>query len=128
MADLSVGAWDELHESEASQASVFCFDNVFIEKSCLFVDLVCFFSLLLRVALFLNATRSDRSVHCFPLTKKVDQCNGSLFGACYDSKRHKAIVVQDRITRKTCELAVCQYVHCLRWVSLRVPSLKESLL
>ena len=27
MADHSVGAWDELHESEASEASVFCFDN-----------------------------------------------------------------------------------------------------
>ena len=27
MADHSVGAWDELHESEASEASMFCFDN-----------------------------------------------------------------------------------------------------
>ena len=27
MADHSVGARDELHESEASEASVFCFDN-----------------------------------------------------------------------------------------------------
>ena len=26
-ADHSVGAQDELHESEASEASVFCFDN-----------------------------------------------------------------------------------------------------
>ena len=38
--------------------------------------------------------------------------SGSLIGACYDSKRHKAIVAQDRITRKTCELMVCQYAHC----------------
>ena len=34
---------------------------------------------------------------------------GSLIGACYDSKRHKAIVTQDRITRKICELMVCRY-------------------
>ena len=27
MADHSVGAQDELHESEASETSVFCFDN-----------------------------------------------------------------------------------------------------
>ena len=54
--------------------------------------------------------------------------NGSLIGACYDSKRHKAIVAQDRITQKTCELMVCRYAHCPRWVSPRVPSLKESLL
>ena len=70
MADRSVAAWNELHESEASQASVFCFDNAFIVKSWLFVDLVCFFSLLLRVAVFLNATRSDRSVHSLSLREK----------------------------------------------------------
>ncbi len=39
MADHSVGAWDELHESEASQASVFCFDSAFLQKSYLFVFL-----------------------------------------------------------------------------------------
>ena len=39
-------------------------------KSWLFVDLVCFFSLHLRVAVFLNATRSDRSVHSLPLREK----------------------------------------------------------
>ena len=70
MADCSVAAWNELHESEASQASVFCFDNAFIVKSWLFVDLVCFFSLLLRVAVFLNATRSDKSVHSLSLREK----------------------------------------------------------
>ncbi len=53
----------------------FVFDNAFLQKSCLFVDLVCFFSLRLRVTVFLNATRSDRSVHCLPLREKVDQCN-----------------------------------------------------
>ena len=35
---------------------------------------------------------------------------GSLIGACYDSKCHKAIVAQDRITQKTCELMVCNLV------------------
>ena len=52
----------------------------------------------------------------------------SLIGACYDSKRHKAVVAQDQITRKTYELMVCQYAHRPCWVSPRVPSLKESLL
>ena len=37
IADYSVVARDDLHESEASEASVFCFDNVSPEKSC-FVD------------------------------------------------------------------------------------------
>ena len=70
MADLSVGAWNELHESEASQASVFCFDNVFPGKRCFVVSLVCFFLLCLRVAVFLNATRSDRSVPLFAFQGK----------------------------------------------------------
>ena len=37
MADHSVGTRDEFHESEASEASVFCFYNASPEKSC-FVD------------------------------------------------------------------------------------------
>ena len=36
MADHSVIARDELHESEASEASVFCFDKASTEKSSLF--------------------------------------------------------------------------------------------
>ena len=61
MADHSVGARNELHESEASEASVFCFDNASPEKSC-FVDcLVCFISLCLLGFVFLNATRRDRN-------------------------------------------------------------------
>ena len=40
MADRSVGARDESNESEASQASMFCFDKAFPEKSCFVVDLV----------------------------------------------------------------------------------------
>ena len=49
MADHSVGARDELHESEASEASVFCFENASPEKSCFVDGLVCFISLCLQV-------------------------------------------------------------------------------
>ena len=40
MADHSVGARDKSHESEVSQALMFCFHNAFPEKSCFIVDLV----------------------------------------------------------------------------------------
>ena len=43
MADHSVGTRDELHESEVSEASVFCFDNASPEKSYFVDGLVCFF-------------------------------------------------------------------------------------
>ena len=56
MADYSVGAWDE-YESEASEASVFCFDNASSEKPCFMDGLVCFISLCLRAFEFLNVTR-----------------------------------------------------------------------
>ena len=59
MADHSVIARDELHESEASEASVFCFDNTSSEKSRFVDGLVCFISLCLRVFEFLNATRRE---------------------------------------------------------------------
>ena len=49
MADHSVVAWNELYESEASWASVFCFDNASSEKSCFVGDLDCFILLCLRV-------------------------------------------------------------------------------
>ena len=42
MADHSVGARDKFHESEASEASVFCFDNASPEKSCFVDGQVCF--------------------------------------------------------------------------------------
>ena len=61
MTNHSVGAWDELHESEASEASVFCFDNASPEKSCFMDSLVCFNLLCLLVFVFLNATRRDRN-------------------------------------------------------------------
>ena len=54
-----VGARDERHESEANEASVFCFDNASPEKSCFLDGLVCFISLYLRVFEFLNATRRE---------------------------------------------------------------------
>ena len=59
MADHSVGARDELHESEASEASVFCFDDASPEKSCFVDGLVCFISLCLRVFELLNTTGRD---------------------------------------------------------------------
>ena len=65
MADHSVIVWDELHESEASEASVFCFDNASPENSCFVDGLVCFISLCLLVFVFLNATRRDRNCPTF---------------------------------------------------------------
>ena len=62
MADHS-GGRDELHE--ASEASVFCFDNTSPERSCFVDDLVCFILLCLLVFLFLNATRRDRNCPTF---------------------------------------------------------------
>ena len=43
MADPSPNARDELHESELSQSSMFCFDNASPENSCFVADLLCFF-------------------------------------------------------------------------------------
>ena len=39
MADHSVVARDELHESKVSQSSMFCFENASPENSCFAVDL-----------------------------------------------------------------------------------------
>ena len=64
MADHSVVARDE-YESEASEASLFCFDNASSEKSCFVDGLVCFISLCLLVFVFLNATRRDRNCPTF---------------------------------------------------------------
>ena len=60
MADCSVVSQDESHESEASEARMVCFDSTSRGKSCFVVDLVCFISLCLRVAVSLNAMRRDR--------------------------------------------------------------------
>ena len=42
MADCSVNAQDESHESEASQALMICFDSISPGKSYFVVDLLCF--------------------------------------------------------------------------------------
>ena len=68
MADHSVVAQDELHESEVSQSLMFCFDNASSEKYCYVVDLFCFISLCLRVVVFLKAMRKDRNLP--PFTSK----------------------------------------------------------
>ena len=70
MADPSVGARDELHESEASEASVFCFDNACPEKSCFEDGLVCLISLCLLVFVLLNATRRDINCQTFAFKGK----------------------------------------------------------
>ena len=70
MADHSVGARDELHESTASEASVFCFDNASPEKSLLRGRSSLFISLYLLVFVFLNASRRDRNCPTFASTGK----------------------------------------------------------
>ena len=62
MADHSVVARDELHESEVSQSSMFCFESASPENSRFVVALFCFISLCLRVPVFLNATRRERDL------------------------------------------------------------------
>ena len=60
MADHSVGARNEFYESEASEASVFCFDSLLLKYLASCMDgLVCFISLCLRVFELLNATRRE---------------------------------------------------------------------
>ena len=59
MADHCVVAWNELYESEASWATVFCFDSASTEKACFVGDLVCFIPLCLRVFVFLNVQISE---------------------------------------------------------------------
>ena len=58
------------HESEASEASVFCFDNASPEKSYFVDGLVFFISLCLLVFVFLNASRRDRNCPTFASTGK----------------------------------------------------------
>ena len=45
--------------ADVIQPCLFWFDSACPEKSCFVVDLVCFISLWLRVAVFLNAARKD---------------------------------------------------------------------
>jgi len=62
MADRSVAARDELHESEASWAYLFCFNDSSPRKSCFFVDLVYFLSPSIKVFVFVNTTRTERNL------------------------------------------------------------------
>ena len=68
MADHLVVARNELHESEVSQFSMFCFENASPANSYFVLDLLCFISLCLRVAVFLKATRRNRNLP--PFTSK----------------------------------------------------------
>ena len=68
---MQVGARDELHESETSQALTFRFDNASSENPYIVVDLVCSISLCALVAVFLNATTGDRNLP--PLVSKGKQ-------------------------------------------------------
>ena len=71
MADHSVVARDELHESEVSESDdLVVFENASLENSCFVLDL-CFISLCVRVAVFLNATRRVRNLP--PFTSKGKQ-------------------------------------------------------
>ena len=64
MADRSVVARNELHESEASEAKMFYFDIGSPGKSCFFVDLVYFPAI--KVFVFVNTTRTERNLpHLF---------------------------------------------------------------
>ena len=56
---VAMGAWDESHESEASQSFMFCFDNASPEKYCFVVDFVRFVSPSLQGFAFLNATSRE---------------------------------------------------------------------
>ena len=67
MADHSVIARDELHESEASEASVFCFDNASPEKSCFVDGLVCYISLCLRIFGVKSSTGEREFFFSFPV-------------------------------------------------------------
>ena len=75
MVDHSVIARDELHESEASEASVFCYDNASPEKSCFVDGLVCFISLCLRIFGVKSSTgeREFFSVSPFASEGKTDE-------------------------------------------------------
>ena len=88
--DHSVVAWNELYESEANWALMFCFDNASSEKPCFVGDLVCVISLCLRVFVFLNATRRDRNGPAFASEgKRVDPCNSLRRRKWFHSCRRK---------------------------------------
>ena len=111
MADHSVVARDELHESEVSQSLMFCFDN-----ASFVVDLFCFISLCLRVAVFLPMRRERIEIfHRSPLREN----SGSM--QFLDTKKRSSRsprdtprgMFQDRRPQKNClndELMWCLVV------------------
>ena len=112
MADHSVVARDELHESEVSQCLMFCFDNAYS----FVVDLFCFISLCLRVAVFLPMRRERIEIfHRSPLREN----SGSM--QFLDTKKRSSRsprdtprgMFQDRRPQKNClndELMWCLVV------------------
>ena len=88
MADHSVVAWNELYKSEASWASVFCFDNASSEKSCFVRDLVFFISLCLQVChqkgMKSSTGKKDFLVSLFASEGKTDE--GKEFDPIHDSR------------------------------------------
>lgn len=82
MVDYLVSIWDDLHESFAIQAMLFCFDNASPKNSCFVIGLDCFVLLCLQVAVFLNATRkgeqSNISNEDFPGEALTNQKTQSL--------------------------------------------------
>ena len=86
MADHSVVARDELHDSEVSQSLMSCFGYASPENSCFVVDLFCLISLCLRVAVFLNATRRDRNIPPFSYKGKC-----RINTICWDEEKELTI-------------------------------------
>ena len=77
MADHSVGAWDEFHESEASNAWMFCFHNVSPGRKiflCRRSDLLYFVTTCCVSERHEKGYKSS-SVRLSSLGKIVDQCN-----------------------------------------------------
>ena len=109
-------ARDELHESEVSQSLMSCFDNASPEKYSFVVDLFCFISLCLRVAVFLPMRRERIEIfHRSPLREN----SGSM--QFLDTKKRSSRsprdtprgMFQDRRPQKNClndELMWCLVV------------------
>ena len=140
MADHSVVSWNELYESEASWASVFCFDNASSEKSCFVGDLDCFISLCLQVrhqkgvksstgkkvfvvSLFASEGKTDEGKECDLIHDH--RVNGkSLFATC-QARRSKTVCNRSHLASGCCHLAQCfhwfQQRGQLKFIRLVIP-------
>ena len=133
MGDRSVVARDELHESEVRQSFMFCFDNASPEKSCFVVDLFCFISLSLRVAVFLLMRRERIEIfHRSPLREN----SGSM--QFVETKKRSSrsprdtprSTFQDRRSQKNRlndELMWCLVVFQYDFHGQQLPQVKEKL-